>query len=398
MQSIDPQRLVALRQRRSLTRQALAAKAHVSERQLARIERGSSQARQTTLERLAKALDVDVKVITGEEPLPAGDDVETSFEIDPENLRALREGKRWSRSQLADSSRVSERQIARIESAHKPVPVRMTTFNKIAAALGADREKLTGKSPVERSGEKGEAADFRVRVSRQLQLAYDLVSFRYGPTRREIVELAPLLFTLLAEGSLAWRRERSEQVDELIGRLKELGKHTELYGAAFLEYVLDGNEYERTSISNVDLMGNELRRNDFRETYDGVPFCEYLLKLAEEMGIAGIVDFFPNTSDATVGIDTIWGAEPYEVCRDILGELTGGSKFARGALLRGDVRLSEIPTDLLSPESRDARVAWLEEKLSDEGRLEEEISELLAARMGEELAKQDADAGSEEER
>ena len=396
MHTVDPQRLTALRERNGLTRQALAAKACVSERQLARIENAPSQVRQTTLDRLARGLDVDVKVLTGEQPLPAVDGSAGPFEIDPESLKALRTGKGWSRRQLADRSRVSERQLARIESAHDPVPVRMTTFKKIAQALGVDGEKLSGANSVPRNPEKLEDVGLRVRVSPQLQLAYDLVSFRYGPTRREIVELAPLLFVLLAEGSLAWRLERAEKVDALIGRLQELGRHTALYCASFLEYVQEGNECERASISKPDLMGNDVRREEWGDGYEGVPFCDYLCKLAEDMRIAGIVDFYPDTSDATVGFETIWGAEPYEVCRDVLGELTGESKLARRALLHGDVRLSQIPKELLSPEAKDARVAWLEERQSDEGRFQEELASSLTLAASEPEPSSDASDSGEQ--
>lgn len=68
----------------------------------------------------------------------------------------------------------------------------------------------------------------------------------------------------------------------------------------------------------------------------------------------GTVNISSNISGVTKGFDPLWGAMPYTVCRDILNDLTGGSNFARRALERGDARLSEIPKDLLSPESRDA--------------------------------------------
>ena len=391
MQTIDRKRILELRDRKGLSRQALAAKAHVSERQLARIETEDVQVRSTTLERLARALDVDGAVILGAEPLPAADDEESPLEINPQSLRALREAKRLSRRQLAAKSRVSERQLARLESSRKAV--RSTTFKRIAEALGTDSEKLSGASPLQPAPAPPEDVHVGLRVSPQLRLAYDLVRLRYGPTRKQIVELAPLLFVLLAEGSLAWRKKRVGEVDELVHRLYELGKDSQLYFAKYVEDVCEAAmEVEKTSIRSADVLGDTVRGEDYLyqrftedDLYGVVPFAEYLCNLAEDMGIEGIVDFYPNDSDATVGYDTIWGAEPYEVCRDSLAELTGGSKYARWALLHGDVQLSNIPQDLLGPEAKGARVAWLESKLSDEVRSRQDDFESELESIGRDL-------------
>lgn len=61
-----------------------------------------------------------------------------------------------------------------------------------------------------------------------------------------------------------------------------------------------------------------------------------------------------------------------------MDELTGGSKYARWALVHGDVQLSKIPKDLLKPEAKDDRIAWLESKLSDKVRNREEATEAYA--------------------
>ena len=391
MQTIDRKRILELRDRKGLSRQALAAKAHVSERQLARIETEDVQVRSTTLERLARALDVDGAVILGAEPLPA-DDEESPLEINPQSLRALREAKRLSRRQLAAKSRVSERQLARLESSRKAV--RSTTFKRIAEALGTDSKKLSGASPLQRAPAPPEDVHVGLRVSPKLRLAYDLVRLRYGPTRKQIVELAPLLFVLLAEGSLAWRKKRVGEVDELVHRLHELGKDSQLYFAKYVEDVCEAPvEVEKTSIRSADVLGDTVRGEDYLyqrftedDLYGVVPFADYLCNLAEDMGIEGIVDFCPNDFDATVGYDTIWGAEPYQVCRDRLAELTGGSKYARWALLYGDVQLSNVPQDLLEPGAKDARVAWLESKLSDEVRSRQDDWESELESIGRGLA------------
>ena len=377
MLTIDPKRLLELRNRRRLSRQALAAKAHVSPRQLARIETEDVQVRTTTLERLARALDVDGAVILGEEPLPADDDEESPLEIDPQNLRVLREDEQMSRRQLAEKSGVSERQLARLESSRKAV--RPTTFKRIEEALGTDSKKLSGATPLQPTPAARESVNVGLRVSPQLRLAYDLVGVRYGPTRRQLFELAPLLFVLLAEGSLAWRKERVGEVEELVDRLSELGKYSQLYFARYVEDMRAAADVEQDSIKDstmrADVLGDEVRDDDFLHelfapghVYEVAPFADYLCKLAEDLGVGGIVDFDSNDFDSTVGYNTIWGAKPYEVCKDLLVELTGGSKYARWALLHGDVQLSKMPQDLLKPEAKDARVAWLESKLSDEVR------------------------------
>ena len=71
-----------IRSHRNLSRQQLADKANVSARQIARIETAASpiSLRTTTLERLAKALDVDVEVLLGRAPLPEGMDAANNLD------------------------------------------------------------------------------------------------------------------------------------------------------------------------------------------------------------------------------------------------------------------------------------------------------------------------------
>ena len=132
------------------------------------------------------------------------------------------------------------------------------------------------------------------------------------------------------------------------------------------------------------------------------PFADYLCKLAAELGADGIVDFLPTESDATVGLETIWGAEPYRVCGDALTDLTGGSRHARWALAYGDVQLSKMPRDLSHAKARDARVKWLEDRLSEDVREEREkweeerqrLDALLDALVADVLANEDTEGDS----
>ena len=145
-----------------------------------------------------------------------------------------------------------------------------------------------------------------------------------GPRRKGIIELAPLLFTLLAEASLAWRRQRLEEVGAVMERLSDLGKMSQLYFANHSHQTLeDGLHPEEVSIEAADLRGDKVRDEGdgtwFPEDwlYAVTPFADYLRKLAKDLKISRKVDFFPETAlHAAVGeSDMIWGAEPYQVCR-----------------------------------------------------------------------------------
>ena len=372
MPKLDPQRLIALRGGKDLTRQQLAEDAKVSERQLARIETAADAAsvRSNTLERLARALKIDVQVLTGEKALPEFAQEERDLEINPETLMRLRRKRKWSRRELAEKCGVSERHIARLETSRPSV--RPTTINKIARALKTDKKTLTGDDGVDTP----EAQDVQMglKVSPQLRLAFDLVGRRYGISRREVVELAPLLFTLMAEGCLAWRRECLQEVEDAMARLRGFSEMSQFGFAGLVHDVETGCDVEADSISQADLLGDVVRKDGWFSGSDYpnrvTPFADYLCKLAEDLKIEGIVDFFPwvEESFVTVGFDKIWGAEPYQVCRNDLAELAGDSKTARWALALGDVQLSKVPKELLATESAEARVQWLESKVSDETR------------------------------
>ena len=392
MQPIDPQRLQQVRHSKGLSRQALAREAKVSERQIARIESSSGGAKQvhgSTMNRLVDALGVSVAVLAGDEPLPGANagGVPKDALVDPQRLRALRKGKRMSRKKLAERSRVSERQIARIE--FSATRVRGTTLERLAKALGEDMETLVGDEPVSPKPPAAPPTQWGFRVSPQLNLAYDLVSHRYGPSRRELIELAPLLFTLLAEGSLAWRRQCLEQLGEAMDRLSDLGKKSQLYFANFPHSLLEeGRAAEEWSIGEIDLSGDKVRSEGIgfvflKDGLDAVtPFADYLRKLANDLEISGKVNFFPETtSDVAVGeFDMLWGTEPYQVCREELEQIAGGSESASSALAQGDVRLSNIPKELMPPDAKDKRVAWLEERGAEgKKRRIKEIKEIIDA-------------------
>ena len=106
-----------------------------------------------------------------------------------ERLRAIRECRHLSRAQLARAcgrNRITERQIARIESGTIGTP-RQNTVNTLADGLRVEVGELTGDLPFPeyvRSGsrpmEVGDTFPVGGRFRPELRLAFDLIRYRYG--------------------------------------------------------------------------------------------------------------------------------------------------------------------------------------------------------------------------
>ena len=93
-------------------------------------------------------------------------------------------------------------------------------------------------------------------MSAEVRLAYDLVSRRYGASVKDLIQLAPLIFVLVAEGSLSARRGK---LGLRPGRGREdlcrLSREPMLYFAKYLHDVDAGIEAEERSIALRDVLG-----------------------------------------------------------------------------------------------------------------------------------------------
>lgn len=402
MTLINPEILRQLRTRHQLTREQLRERSGVSERHIARIEASETllTVRPSTAERLARAFRVEEDDLASDELLgidnrqrsQARQQARTSarargqrsskathVEFNQLKLVALRMWSGLSRRELARETGISERQIARIETSKPFAVVRRDTVERLAEVLNVDFDSfidnaLLSELPSDalRAGRAGlkkalPRVQLSARVSHHVRLAYDLVQRRYGPSARELMVLAPLMFVLLAEGSLAWRRERHASVLEALDRLQNHGAtEPHLYFTMYVSDVEDGLDAEDESISSRDVRGDKIRGDTYLKPpgYEDVhPFSDYLKKLVEDTGIGELVDF--ESGDRIVP-DRYWGTEPPRLFPDWLEEICGGSDHARWALEYGDVRVSAIPGELMADSAKEARVAWLESKLSDE--------------------------------
>ena len=383
MPTINPRQVKSLREAAGLSRTRLAQQAHVSIRQLTRIESSDepTRAHTTTARRLAKTFGVALEKLAES---PAASDPATATPqdrtISPSRLKAARKRLRYSQQELAKKAGISRRHVARIESSDEPVDAKPRTLSGLSAALKVKPAELSGELPSITETPARSAAEGRmaVRMDPQTRLAYDLVERRYGPKARDVIDLAPLLFVLIAEGCLAWRRQNLEKAGTALETLNDLGEDNgQLY---FTRYTVDvdwGWTAEQQSIDAADLLGDLIRTDDqFRQfneddLYAVTPFADFLRKVADELAVPERVCF--GSSDLPSD-KVAWGSEPFLVCKGDLEELSGGSRLARWALELGDIRISEIPEELLSEGDKDRRIAWIEGRLSP-GRTRELLDE-----------------------
>ena len=279
--------------------------------------------------------------------------------INPSCLKTIRRKAGISQQTLADASGITKRTIARIESGGGG-ETRGSTVNLIAKALQVKPEVLSQ----EPGSEAVQGQDLLELGLRQVKLplhgetiiSYDLVKQRYGVRMLDIIYSAPLLFTLLAEMSLAERRRHLEEAETALENFPDhlIARH---YSA------LDA---ERASIGQRDIFTRHIDEHEVNESYYNEdvrnPFSDYLVDQVKRLGLDNEVI---DPEEISFDPEGFGSAPLFEKFREFL---TDGSFRAHFALTRGFVRIGQIPKELLGDDKEvtPERVKWLEEKVPDE--------------------------------
>ena len=290
------------------------------------------------------------------------------MKIDPHRLRSLRLEKGLTRPELARRSGSAIRTIQRLEN--EPQQCKKSqehTLTKLSHALGVETGVLTGESSLPESNKPpdSERVQIGAQIAPKARLAYDLVKRRYGVSVTEIINMAPLFFALLAEGSLAWRRKKLEEAEEAKGHLEGIeGFWVGSLGSASA-VMKEGIGAEIDSIQNADLFGEHLfsaKSSWMEDLFDPSttnPFASYLRGLKDELAITGIVEVGDGDLDCSSSLKF----PDYDICRDKLEDIANGSVNAKWALETGYARLSEIPEELMREDAGEERAKWLEDRL-----------------------------------
>ena len=196
-------------------------------------------------------------------------------------IRGIREYRGLTRAMIAEQVAVSERQLAKIEAGEVAlVDARQAErIGKLAAALGlkvelGERKGLKTAASLGPEPQQDPVA-ISALVTPQARSGFTRIRERYGWSIAQVMELAPLMFVLLAEGSLARRRRRLQELHSVRDEVPLELDH-------FLRDFRGHLEKEESSIQD-----RKLRHDNFSGGLSPDPLSAYLFELAGTLGDAG---------------------------------------------------------------------------------------------------------------
>jgi len=144
--------------------------------------------------------------------------------INPKALKQIRHKRGWSHAELERRAKIGKRRLIELEKETAEFhEMRDGNFADLCKALSATPAQLRGEEPMTEPM-PANYVTLRSKITTVAQMNYDLMAARYGVESDELVQLAPLMFSILIEDSFTWRRQQLElrkQVLELEEKLQE---------------------------------------------------------------------------------------------------------------------------------------------------------------------------------
>lgn len=221
-----------------------------------------------------------------------------------------------TQEKLAEALKCSKDTVSRWERGSTR-QVRPRLRNALCTVLRVEWEQLSGppeetKDPWIRT--KQISIDMYVRNSLQL------VAERYGIRLQEILYLAPLLFVIVAERSLIWRKNRLEEISDVWSKADEALRYKcgHLGGVISARSVSAEEQFEEEekSLDRRDVFGRSIEYQFWKEGNEG-PFLHFLRELMRGLP-EGAVPFIESGDGDTI--------DAYEVASDTLEKCTGLSR------------------------------------------------------------------------
>ncbi|MHA7828919.1 MAG: helix-turn-helix domain-containing protein [Roseovarius sp.] len=263
---------------------------------------------------------------------------------------------------LAERARLGVKTVGRVRRGEE---LRPANAQKIATALGISLEDLAAppSRELEEKAEKRGGLDRIVAdLDRQALNALTLTSMRYNIPENKILEIAPYLFSILAERSLKQRREKLEtwKDNTLLAVQQGPKPHEEPALETISDTIWELYDQELASIEARDLSGGFTGVHPEKATEEnpGHPYFTMLEELAGEAG--AWVEFSGSSFDYTPC--PFWSDLQFSAADEFLhpdDDADLSSSDDSNLICDGCVPLRDMPENLLKSGSGAERRAWI---------------------------------------
>ena len=293
------------------------------------------------------------------------DSLEIPDAINPQALKLARKRRGWTQQELADAVQCTKDTVSRWERG-KSRRVRAHLRQNLCGALRITWEKLT--EPADPSKNLTDDVTTTVSISKHVRTSLDIVAVRYNVSPRDVLDLAPLLFLIVAERSLLERKQRLQAIHEAMQeteeKLLENCAHLGPIIAARSNAADQQLDEEEQSLRTRDVFGRTIMYEYWNEDDTG-PFVHYVRDLANGLPKDAVTDI------ESFNGDTI---ERYRIADDTLRACTGISEAEQpGKTLLNNIRCGQIDfaecLRVRRDEDEEGYQRWLTEELA---RAEEE--------------------------
>ncbi len=264
-------------------------------------------------------------------------------------LRALIELMAYKNIDIARKVGVTGKTVGRWTRGEATPPA--STIEKIAKELGVSAKVLTGQAPMEKPKHVNLQPRSKLveNITVRTQNALLVAAKRYQVSQTQIIELAPLMFTLIAEGSLDFRRREVEKAGSNMDALDEspMGFPTLC--------ILDALCAEQDSIESRDIFGAEIE-----EWAIGNPFDKYLCCLVK--GLRDVKAIHLSESDGIINRSNVGYVSEFSVFHEEYMKIADNDEKIAKRLTNGSIDLGSLPEELSAVDSRKERIQWFNQE------------------------------------
>jgi transcriptional regulator with XRE-family HTH domain len=299
--------------------------------------------------------------------------------IDGQILKKLRTSYKMTQDELARAANIAKDTVSRLERGEQPGTGR--SGKALAKALGVDLAVLTGEAKMSAPDDDTWLDRFTypldVRVEGDVQNAYELTALRYRISVEQIVKVAPLLFVLAAERSLARRKRLLAELEAAVGQADDIASKFPHLPTTFLpsHAVNEAMGAEEESIAALDILADRLEDDgiwtfsEHKDAYDQSNDNPFVQALREEAKLAGVAEI---TSFSSFDVD-------FRVCEAEAKRIALGDTTLADDILSGATRLKEMPEALWASDAIEDRLAWLRQKSAERQANSRKLLEELGA-------------------